>query len=128
MISKLGKLRSLARDLKKNYTGAATNEFPGLAYFRHILPLVFTLPIFGGWNCLSEIFHPIIVLEFPSIRHCRCVKSLESEITKIDAEYDKCQEAWANGEVANFTGDTLLGWYMFYHSSKHLNVQLYGQW
>jgi len=48
MISKLGKLRSLARDLKKNYTGAATNEFPGLAYFRHILLLVFTvIPNFG---------------------------------------------------------------------------------
>jgi len=38
-----------------------------------------------------------------------CVKNLETEITKIDAEYDKCQEAWANGEIENFAGDKLLG-------------------
>ena len=32
------------------------------------------------------------------------MKSLELDIAKVDAEYDKCQEAWANGEVDNFTG------------------------
>lgn len=46
---------------------------------------------------------------FPSTT-LSCVKNLEAEIAEIDAEYDKCQEAWATGEIENFTGDKLLGW------------------
>ena len=73
----------------------------GVIIFHFISFWVLQLPV--------RILLPDHSAEFPSIRNCRCVKSLESDITKVDAEYDKCQEAWANGEVENFTGDKLLG-------------------
>lgn len=38
----------------------------------------------------------------------RCVKTLESEIRKCDAQYDLCNEAWARGEVSRFSGSELL--------------------
>ena len=64
MISKLGKLRSLARDLKKNCSGSATNEFPGL---KLNFTRCFLYGFYFSWyrNCLSESFRPILVLELP---------------------------------------------------------------
>ena len=93
-------------------------------YFRHILLLVFTLPISGFETaCPNPPIRSYLCSSF-AIRHCRCVKSLELDIAKVDAEYDKCQEAWANGEVDNFTGDKLLGWYMF----RNVIAFKYDQW
>ena len=38
----------------------------------------------------------------------RCCKTLEDEIAKIDAAYDKLNEAWTEGEVTGFDKDKLL--------------------
>ena len=38
----------------------------------------------------------------------RCCKTLESEISKIDAAYDSLNEAWTEGEVTGFEQEKLL--------------------
>ena len=38
----------------------------------------------------------------------RCIKSLEAEIQKIDAQYDVGQNAWAQGEMDSFRSEKFL--------------------
>ena len=38
----------------------------------------------------------------------RCVHTIESEIKKVDQQYDLCNEAWARGEADKFKSQELL--------------------
>ena len=87
-MSKSGKLRSLVKDLQKNYSADEASK-PFLAK-RHI----FTACISSS-GAFAHTLAP------------RCIKTLQDQIGSLDKEYDKCNLIWAQGEVDKF-GETLL--------------------
>lgn len=69
------------------------------------------------FNCPSSPMHGLI---FGMTARARCISTLESEIKKIDAEYDKCNETWAQGEMDQFRSDKFLGFMMINHDKPRL--------
>ena len=124
MISKTGKLRSLVRELKKNYAESATTEllvgpFHLIGNYermisKQIYEWVTSYSMFLFVGVLLTRVSPSLDLD-PSLHtrtssRCRCLKNLELQIKNVDSQYDLCNEAWAKGEVEDFQSEAFFGW------------------
>ena len=99
-LSKAGKLRLLVRDLKKGYTESATSTFLNDMMLEYMLcATIFWRPFYTTKHHPSCSQHGLKMLR----RHLRSIKTLESHIADMDKHYDACNDAWAKGEVENFS-------------------------
>ena len=83
-------------------------------WFAFLCAMIIRL-FFGSWyfscGCAHVTFIPVV--DSPSSLHrvaiCRCVDTLNKDIAEVDKHYDLCNDAWAKGEVDDFTGEKPLG-------------------
>ncbi len=100
MMGKIGKLRSLSKDLRKNYDHESTKE-SFVAYsvcfsifeILRMMPSHFSQP--QAWNR-------------GNVRQ-RFVSDLNKHIKVLDDQYDKLNDSWPDGEVVDFKTDKFLG-------------------
>ena len=127
MVSKAGKLRSLVRDLKKNYSEAATKgflDFQNAAIYNYRFEAedpdrsIYLMTAVNECNFIKTEFTIPFHIAFSNLASkvvaFRCIGSLEQSITDIDKHYDSCNEAWAKGEVENFGTEPSLGLNMYF--------------
>lgn len=78
-----------------------------------LLQIDFQIPLYKYiYVCMHEYMCTVYIYSDPSCPHpsClqssyphpRCVPSLENAIKEVDAAYDSCNEAWAQGEADKF--------------------------
>ena len=112
-MSKSGKLRSLVRELKKTYSDAATRECLDKKNVVHSSGVVWIILV--NTHVEYHVEGSPAGCQSPCVKlasicaDCRCLKTLEHDIVEVDKHYDRCNDAWAKGEVADFGSEESLG-------------------
>jgi len=101
MMGKIGKLRSLSKDLRKNYDHESTKESF----------VAFSFCFLFFWDSAPwchSMFSQTQAWNHGDIRQ-RFVSDLNKHIKVLDDQYDKLNDSWADGEVVDFKTDKFLG-------------------
>ena len=99
-MAKSGKMRSLIRELRTQYTDAAAEKYLKPNSVSTTLQMYIC-------ECSLFFLRPSPNRFIIPLWLVRCAVSLEAELKKIDGQYDLCNEAWAKGEAENFWGEGL---------------------
>lgn len=119
MMRKSGKLRSLIRDIKRDYDDATATAF---LCPRHLSTVVFrwtqhkfskVAHLMNKTNHCFRHWWPSLALTPRLPIDARYITGLETEIKKIDSKFFDCQEAWAVGESDNWRTDRFLFLYKY---------------
>lgn len=118
-MTKTGKLRSLAKELKTKYV--ASDEGVAKYLYLHTYHQINTRNLFKSTLPInhSVFSHVLFISCLQPENHVSALRSiadLQKEVTNIDAQYDGCQEVWSKGEANGFFTEKLLD-----NSYQHVN-------